>query len=305
MLALQDRNHPFCRQLKPPNKPLDFIFRANVFNASEISWSDVNIKLSTADPIRGFNLPSLTSSANPQQQPITHNNGQEVAFKNIEVTNVIAEYNIKHKYTIPSDAKPYLVDVDAYAIPTSFSYLVIPKLDPFGFLMAKIPDWNKHNLIPGTTNIYNMGTYMGKTFLQTYAHNDTLSVYLGKDQGIQVTRKERNLEHPRNVIGNYAVDKTFVDITVKNSNNTTLPIEVLDQVPAVESDDKVKLNVFDLPSEIHNKKDGMLTWRLNVEAGQTVDLNFKYELKAPKEYRDRLRGSRKSYYFRTISCPAF
>lgn len=286
-----------------PNNPLGFIFRANVFNASEIPWNDVNIKLSTADPIRGFSLPSLEASSNPQAQPIQHKNGQEVKFQNIQVSNVIAEYEIKHKYTIPSDAKPYLVEVDGYDIPTDFSYLVIPKLDPFAFLMAKVPDWNKHNLIPGTANIYSMGTYMGKTFLNTYAQNDTLSLYLGKEQGIQVTRKEKNVEQPRNLIGNYAIDKTWVDITIKNSTGNTLAIEVLDQVPLVRDGDKVKLNTFDIPEEVHNTEDGMLTWKLNVSSGQTVDLDFRYELKAPKEHRDALRQKRT--YFRTISCPSF
>lgn len=284
-------------------KPLEFIFRANVFNSCGIPWNDVNLKLSTANPIRGFQVPTLNSHLNARKPSNINRHGQEVKFQDIQVSNVIAEYEIKHKYSIPSDASPYLVEVDGYEMPSGFSYLMIPKLDPFGFLMAEIPNWNKYNLIPGTTNIYNNGTYMGKTFLQTYAPNDTLSVYLGKDQGIQANRQEKNIHHPRNIMGNYAIDKTIIDISIKNNTSSSLKIRVLDHVPVVNTNDKVKLNIMEISNANHDEKDGMLYWNYTLTPGQSEEITIKYELKAPKEYRDHLKS--KARYYRTISSPSF
>lgn len=280
-----------------PSNPLQFVFRANVFNASGISWNEVSMKLSTADPIRGFALPSLSKNTE-EHKPI-----QEVKFKQIEVVNAITEYPISHQYSVPSDAKPYLVDVNAYSIPATYNYLLIPKLDPFGFLMAKIPGWNKYNLIPGTANIYNMGTYMGKTFLDTYAENDTLNMYLGKDKNIQSNRNEKTITHSRFIAGNYSTEETKTDIIIKNTSNEALPIEVIDQVPYFTKEDKEKLSVFNIKASNYNKTDGTLTWNFSIKAGETIMINYGYEIKAPKETYD---GSRpKHRKFRTIACPSF
>ncbi len=279
-------------------KPLQFVFRANVFNASGTPWNEVNIKLSTANPINGFSVPSLDEV--PEKEKPQGN----VKFKQIEVVNAITEYKIASEYTIPSDSKPYLIDVNAYDMAASFNYLLITKLDPFGFLIAKIPNWNKYNLIPGTTNIYNSGTFMGKTFLDTYADDDTLSLYLGKDKNIQSNRNEKSILHKRTLVSNYTLEETFIDISLKNASDENLSVEVLDQVPVFDKDDEEKLSVYNLGKAIYDKMDGLLTWNYNLKSGESTAINFKYEIKAPRHsyHRARYKVKRK---FRTIACPSF
>ncbi len=233
------------------NSPLKFIFRANIFNASGIAWDNVDIKLSTANPTEGFGTPSLNASSNNNNTQFTTRDN--VKFRQIEVTNTIAEYDIKHKYSIPSDSKPYLVDVSEYIITASYYYLLIPKLDPFGFLMAQIPDWNKHSLISGTTNVYNKGSFMGSTFLNTYAENDTLSIYLGKDNLIQAIRKEVYSENHSGLINNYYVEKSGINLTVKNTSDEIFNVMVIDQIPVYANDDKVKYGLQNLNQAIFSR----------------------------------------------------
>ncbi|MBS1634346.1 MAG: DUF4139 domain-containing protein [Bacteroidetes bacterium] len=282
------------------NKPLQFVFRANVFNASGVAWQDVSIRLSTADPIVGFSVPSLQNNENTPREkaPV-----QGVKFKQIEIVNAITDYTIAHQYTIPSDAKPYLVDVSTDVMPAGFNYLLIPKLDPFGFLMAKIPDWNKYNLIPGVANIYNMGSYMGKTFLDTYADNDTLSLYLGKDKNIQAVRSEKNNTKNHFLAGNYFVENTKTEIIIKNNAKESIPIEMLDQVPVFEKEDKEKMTLSNVGNALYNKQEGLLRWTFSLQSGESKTISYSYEIKTPKEYYDSYHTEKRKY--RTISCPAF
>ena len=284
-----------------PEVPLDFVFRANVFNASGVNWDNVKIKLSTANPTQGFNTPSLTASINNSVDEFA-----KVRIKVIEVVNAIAEYDIKHNYTIPSDSKPYLVDVNTYKIEADYNYLLIPKLDPFGFLMARIPNWNKYNLIPGTTNIYNKGSYMGKTFLNTYAENDTLSLFLGKDKNVRAVKKEDTKYNERGLIGNYYVDKAGIKIVVQNYSKEKCTVEVIDQVPIFDEKDKVKFNIQGIEAAIYNKRDGMLSWRFSIEPNSKKTINYKFKSKTPKDGINGIYDYRpKRRRFRTISCPAF
>ncbi|MCD6066967.1 MAG: hypothetical protein K0S33_1793 [Bacteroidetes bacterium] len=280
-----------------PTAPIGFVFRANVFNASGTNWEDVKIRLSTADPGKGFKLPSL----NDKGAAAASVSG--VAFKQVEIINAITEYNIQHQYTIPSDAKPYLVEVDAYDMPASFNYLLIPKLDPFGFLMAKVPGWNRYNLIPGTANIYNSGMYMGKTFLDTYAQNDTLSLFLGKDKRIQSNRKENSTIRKNFIAGNYSVEETEIEMTVKNTSADMLPVDIIDQVPYFDKEDDEKISMYGLTGALYDKTDGMIRWSFKIKPEETISLKYKYEIKSPKNIGDGYRAKKRK--FRTIACPSF
>jgi hypothetical protein len=278
-------------------KPLQFVFRANIINGSGTPWQDVNMRLSTADPVHGFALPEL------DQETTKAGALKQEKFKQAEAVNAISEYSISHEYTIPSDDKPYVVDVSTHAIPASFNYLLIPKMDPFGFLMGKIPEWNKYHFIPGTTNIYSMGTYMGKTFLNTYSDNDTLSVYLGKDKNIQAARTEKNINHSHFFIGNYSVEENHTDIIVKNNSTEQLPIEVVDQVPVFTKEDKEKISLFGISAAFFDRGEGMLTWYFPLKGGESISINYGYEIKMPKENYDAYKIKHKK--FRAISCPSF
>jgi len=291
-----------------PEKPIEFIFRANVFNASGVDWKDIKIKLSTADPISGFNTPTLsagttTNAGNKMNVKNEKYNDQTINYNQVEVSDVFAEYPVKHNYSIVSDAKPYLVEVAEYSMPSSFTYLTIPKLSPFGFLMAKIPAWHNYNLISGTTCVYNKGTYMGKTFLNTWAKNDTLQIYLGKDNNIFASREEKIQNNPRSIIGNSITEETNIVINIKNNYPQPVNLEVLDQVPVSNEYDKVKLDVFNVENALYDKNEGSVKWNLSLKGNESSTINFKYILKTPKENEEALQE--KKMKFRTISCPSF
>lgn len=286
-----------------PDKPIKFVFRANVFNASGTPWNNVKVQLSTASPMQGFSAPSIGDQGG---RTVAATDGK-VKFRTIQVANAIATYDIKHKQTVPSDSKPYLMDVSSFEMKASFNYLLIPKLDPFGFLMAKVPDWNKYNLIPGTTNVYNQGSYMGKTFLNTYADNDTLSIYLGKDSKIQAAKKEVTRNNKNHIIGNYYVEKSDVRIIIDNNSTVSLPVELLDQVPVFSVKGSTKFNLQGIADATYNQPDGLLTWRFTLEGNDHKEIAYHYEIKEPKDewtagggaYKPRKRT------FRTIMCPSF
>ena len=284
-----------------PDKPLKFVFRANVFNSSGTPWNNVALQLSTASPMQGFSAPSINDQGG---RTVAATDGK-VKFKTIQVTNAIAKYDIKHKQSIPSDSKPYLIDVDAYEMKASFHYLVIPKLDPFGYLMARVPDWNKYNLIPGTTNIYNEGSYMGKTFLNTYAVNDTLNIYLGKDGKIQASKKEIIKNNKHNIIGNYFVEKSDVNIIIDNNSKSNLAIEVLDQVPVFIAKGSTKFNIQNIADTVYVQHEGLLKWTFNLAPNENKEISYKFEIKESKDVFTSGSYKPKRRAYRTISCPSF
>jgi hypothetical protein len=60
-------------------------------------------------------------------------------------TNV--EFNIANPYTVLSDGKQYLVEINEVNTDATYQYFVAPKLSTDVFLTARITDWNKYNFL--------------------------------------------------------------------------------------------------------------------------------------------------------------
>jgi hypothetical protein len=284
------------------NEPLNFRFHANVFNASGVDWDQVSIVLSTASPLAGFATPKLNSAS--QVQPKVG----DVPFRQIEVVNTIVQYDIQEEYSIPSNAKPHLIYVEENEFAADFHYLIIPKLDPFGFLMADVPHWNRVNLIPGDANIYNNGSFMGKTFLNTYAENDTLNLYLGKERKVQANKREHVDAKRSGYIANYDTERTETELLITNLTDENLRVEIWDQVPYVVKGGRYqsgdKFNISRVEEAFYIPEEGFLAWNTTLAPSGTWTVEFDHEYKSRKGYR---RGSTSVHHgrYRTISCPSF
>ena len=81
-------------------------------------------------------------------------------------TNV--EFNIENPYSIPSDGKQYLVEINQVDVKASYQYFVAPKINTDVFLTAQITDWNKYNFLSGEASLFFEGTYIGKSQIDTH-----------------------------------------------------------------------------------------------------------------------------------------
>ena len=95
----------------------------------------------------------------------------------IEATNYISnslktsitnlEYTIEIPYTIPSDGEDYSIKMKDVSVPAKYVYHAVPKLDEDAFLTAELTNWTALNLLPGKSNIYYQGTYVGESKIDT------------------------------------------------------------------------------------------------------------------------------------------
>lgn len=142
------------------DKPIQMVYRANLFNNSGVDWNDVKIKLSTAEPGKSATKPILdkwalnygydvqdASESNvmnyDQRMTIeaTKVEGAAIAgYETIRVDELSQEFEIAVPYTILSDSKAYTVDVNTFDLPAVFEYSAIPKMDRDAFLVARITD---------------------------------------------------------------------------------------------------------------------------------------------------------------------
>jgi hypothetical protein len=195
-------------------------------------------------------------------------------------------FEIKTPYTIKSDNKNYTVDIEFYDLPAMYQYYCVPKIDKDAFLIARIIDWEKYNLLEGEANIFFENTYIGKTLLDVRYASDTLEISLGRDKKVSVNREKIKDFTTKQFIGTKKEETRLWKTTVKNNKNQTINMTVLDQVPVSTSDD-IEVNVLEITSAKHDLETGEIKWEFTLSPLDKKELNLKYSVKYPK-YRNLL-----------------
>ncbi|MBS2212490.1 mucoidy inhibitor MuiA family protein [Carboxylicivirga mesophila] len=194
------------------------------------------------------------------------------------------DFQIKRAYTIPTDNKNYTVDMDAYELDASYQYYCVPKFDRDAFLIARITDWEKYNLLEGEANIFFEDTYIGKTLLDVRYASDTLKLSLGRDKQVLVSRETVKNYTTRQFIGNKKQDSKAWETTIRNNKNQAINLIVLDQIP-VSTLEEIEVKIDELSKGLLNKDTGEVSWELSLAPTEQTKLQLKYTVKYPK-YRN-------------------
>jgi len=285
---------------------------ANVIQNTGLNWNNVPLTISTSNPSESNIKPSL----NPwylgyvlQRQTAAYSNANrpleaktDLLFKNegskreeslddeksltdyIQVSeNLIrTEYEIKLDYTINADGKAHKVLISQREVPMLLEFATVPKICSDAFLMAKVTGWEDMNIIPGNARLYFDGGYVGEMYLNAPTTNDTLSINLGRDKSIAITRKKIKENSKEKFIGDEKIDTRTIEILVRNTKNLPVHILVEDQIPVVQGTGDIKVTLIEGDGAELDLPSGILTWKLKLGSKETRKLVFTYEIKYPK-----------------------
>jgi uncharacterized protein (TIGR02231 family) len=287
--------------------PIQFNYKANVYQRTGEEWNNVKLKLSTGNPALGGTKPELGTWLLDFYQPMVRAmQGKERAKVNaapemmmdVEVlsevsgtaadfvqtiqTSLNTEFDIGLPYSVLSASKPTLVDIQSREMNAVYHYSTTPKLDHDAFLLAKATGWEEFNILPGEANIFFEGTFVGKTFIDPNSVNDTLAISLGRDQRIVVKREKVKDFTTRRAIGSNIREAYAWEISVRNTKNEPVKIIVEDQVP-ISMNNQIEVSVTDTGGARYNKETGKLQWEITLQPAETKKVVFKYEVKYPKD----------------------
>jgi uncharacterized protein (TIGR02231 family) len=292
--------------------PIQLNYKANVFQSTGEEWKNVKLTLSTANPNESGLKPELYMWLLDFYQPIAYyergergkeakksmapvaesmmNDSEqlsEVIVTSADYTNTIqttlnTEFVINLPYTVSSSNKPTMVDIRQYEMNADYMYSVAPKVENDAFLIAKAVGWEEFSLLPGDANIFFEGTFVSTTFIDPNNIKDTLSISLGRDKRVVVKREKLKDFSSRKLIGGNQKNSYAYEISVRNTKAEAIKIIVEDQMP-VSSNSQIEVTATDTGNARYNKETGKLVWELTLQPNETKKMQFKYEVKYPKD----------------------
>ncbi len=290
------------------NSPIELVYRAKVFQSTGRDWKRVNLIISTGNPTVGGQIPTLNpwyvsiydqmagnygrgnmatrySQAVPTEQDFQSKAAIEEAPANMvsmQVNTINTEFKIAVPYDIPSDNQQYDVIMQKQSLQAHYAHITIPKLDHDAFLRAQVVNWAQYSLLPGESNIYFNGTFVGKAYIDPAMANDTLNLSLGRDKAISVKREMIKEYCKTGVFGSKQHTLRAYEITVQNNKKQPTELIIEDQIPISQSGE-VEVIIDETSGAQYDAQTGKLTWVVKLNPGEIAKRQIKFTVKYQKK----------------------
>ncbi len=307
---------------KNVNEPLHLDCRAKVVQNTGYDWKDVKLSLSTANPSANHDRPILypvfvdffqpdyykyqlrqgygsagqmmeksmnmmapaSVDIKSKDDEETYMDGLKAEDNNVTILegDMAVEYAIETLQDVESDNKEHIVGIQEIVMPAVYSYHTVPKLDMTAYLLARVTDWAKYNLLAGEANIFFDDNYVGKSYLNPNVSSDTLLISLGRDEKISVKRIKLNDYSSKKIVSSNIRETKAFETTIKNNKNIPIEIEVLDQYP-ISKNSQIEVSVDDTDGAQVTEAYGKLIWKIKLQPNESRKIKLVYTIKYPKD----------------------
>ncbi|MCD1127522.1 mucoidy inhibitor MuiA family protein [Jinshanibacter sp. LJY008] len=200
-----------------------------------------------------------------------------------DVGGVNTRFSIALPYNIAADGKGHSVLIKQVDVQGDYRYVVVPKLEPDAFLQVQLKDWEKLNLLPGKSNIFFEGSFVGQGYIDIRNVKETLDLSLGRDKKIVVTREnEKQITGKAEFFGNSVSQQYTYTLDIKNTRKEPVKLVVQDQVP-VSKDASVTVEGLKYDGATFDKNTGEVQWSLDLTPNELRKLGLSYTVKYPKD----------------------
>lgn len=270
------------------SSPIYIVDGLHYENIESLSPNDIQsievLKDASATAIYGIrganNVVVVTTKKNKEEKssiPLTTN------FKN-ETSN---EYAIASHQTIVSGKKSNTLNFKESTLEATFEYQAVPKLSGHVFLMGKINDWYKAELMDGEMNVYLENSYVGKSFINTQQFEDTLEISFGIDNHINIKREKLSEYSAHQFIGSNKKETLAFKFTIRNNKPYQVTTKITDQIP-VSTTREIQVETIELSGGNVEKDSGKIEWPVTLNPGESKEWILKYAVKYPKDKKVRI-----------------
>lgn len=300
--------------------PINMMYKARVQQTTGIDWKKVKLTLSSGSPTQNSIAPQLNtwflqlqpqiqirgvaSLANTLQSQVP---GLEIEDKQLDEVVVVGygaqkrkdvtgsvsrvttinenqlnvSFDIDIPYDVASNGKAHSVSLKEIKLPATYRHYTVPRAEKEAFLLAEITDYGKYNLLPGEANIIFDKMYIGKTTILPNQTGDTLSLSMGRDRKISITREKIADKSGTKFLSSYKEQTFTYETVIRNNKKESVSLQLKDQYP-VSTDKEVEVTLLKDDGAKIDTETGMMAWELKLSPGETKKIRISYKVKYPR-----------------------
>lgn len=289
---------------------IELVRNASVMQGTTEYWSDVSLKISTAQRTARISPPVLGSQTVVQFARDVDTEAARLASQRDVATAVkvgresetagadsqfqtdaaISGFNVLFEIPGRVDIDPSgnarTVRIESGTMPADLSLAAIPKIDLTAYLIARFTVQGEAPLLPGRVMLFRDGVFIGEAFLPLTTPGETLELGFGADDLVRIERREvsRKTGETGLVSTAYIEERSYLT-RITSRHSFAIPITIEDQTP-VTDDERVRVEF--LPGtarpdvEDVDDRSGVYNWTRVLEPDVTQEIGFGFRITRPK-----------------------
>ncbi len=209
---------------------------------------------------------------------------QYSTFNNFTTT----EFKINTPYTFLSDGKENQIEINNTEFKAQYEYYAAPELNQSVFLTAKLVDFENSGYENGPLNVFINDGFVATNTLELPKTSDTAIVSLGYDKALILNRERIKNKARTSTLGFDKTEFFAFNITLRNTKNSAVQVQVQEQIPISTKDD-VTVNNIKYGNASFDYKTGIVTWNITINAKEKVELLYEYSISYPSKSNITIR----------------
>lgn len=302
---------------------IELKYMAKVMSQTGENWDNIIINLSSSFPLESpTELPkplepwtlssyrdvsNINASVNEKiqtaQQQIAQLEG--VSYQQINIPSFIKLRTLNGRYAIKSNSTIFSFPILNTTLPCSFFYYAYPSIDAESYLVAQVTKWDTIGLVDGVANITVKNNDIGKSLIKFSDFADTLTLTIGKDNSVFISRKEIANQVYNRESGTLKKGKSNIayEYELRNNNSYVVDLRLYDQIP-ISQTKSAEVKVKQLSGGELDEQIGEVFWGLTLQSGKTIKKELIFEIEAdPKFYIYKNSPAKNKY--RAMQAPSF
>lgn len=283
---------------------VDIVTFATAWQRTGETWENVEIRFSTARPARAATPPALTpdvlaarkKTEEERKQVVVEAHEQSVALAGldrgarqvdempgVDDGGIPRTYAPSVKVSIPSDGRPFRVEVARAVAKAEIARVLYPELASVAHLRATATHPGPDPLLAGPVRLVRGGSLVGRARLDFVGAGEPFELGFGADDGVRVRREQTEERETAMLTGAQKI-KRAVTVYLSNLSGDARRVLVTERLPVSEIAD-----VQVVPGDVHewksDPKDGFLKAEIELAPRATRTIKFAYEVRAGAKVR--------------------
>ncbi len=199
-------------------------------------------------------------------------------------TGGVHVFVLPEKANVPADGEPHAFRINHTKLPAERKYFW--NAVDFAEVIETTQIENSETvLLPGRAKVYSGEDYIGESVLKVVAPHEKFDTGIRFTYDLKVEKKlvEKSAEKSGFTGGKVSREYSY-ELTIKSFRKKPSPIKVMDRIPHSDSE-KIKVDDKRLSPKPSETRLGILTWELDIPAGEEMKISYEFEVEYPKEIR--------------------
>jgi uncharacterized protein (TIGR02231 family) len=278
-----------------------------VWQNSGEEWKNVALLFSTQRPSLGTEPPALSSDIvathRREQKVVVETREQELTdtglgakptgapgtaaaadVPGIDDGGEALKLRGRHPATIPSDGRPWRVELFSFEAPARTEWTLMPELAASSVLKSLQSNGAQFPLLAGPVDLIRDSGYCGRTSILFIAPGEEFPLSWGPDSELRVHREHQKLDEEKTMLSAWISREHRISNRLSNIGAAPRQIILCERIPVSEIE-KVQIAVDDKFTSEKKKPDanGFVKWTVKVEPFGHAAIELRYTVKRHKD----------------------